>query len=232
ETQRYQPRRHGGGGGGGQRGHGVGGGRGPGGQGNGATSGAGGQTGDRKGPDPVQETRGQGGPNRRRSPDPVITTPKPDEFQVQLPGVANGGAFPIDATCDGMGVAPALAWKNAPAGTKAFALAMHHQPPGDEAPHVYWVVTGIPANATGLKGNDYSVGRPGANTIRRQPGYAPPCSQGPGKKWYTLTLFALASEPDLPAGAITRDQLLNAVDGKTLGTSVMHLSHRRTSGNN
>lgn len=229
ETRTYQPRRQGGGGG--QRGPGDGG-RGPGGQGNGASSGADGQTENRKGPDPVQETRGSGGPDRRRSPDPVIATAKPDGFQVQLPGVANGGAFPIDATCDGMGVAPELVWKNAPVGTKAFALAMHHQPPGDESPHVYWVVTAIPASTTGLKANDPSVGRLGANTIRRQPGYAPPCSQGPGKKWYTLTLYALSSELELPAGATTRDQLLKGVDGKTLGTAVMHLSHTRTSGNN
>lgn len=176
------------------------------------------------------ENRGAASRGARRTPDPEIVAPKPADFQLSIPGTQRGGSLPLDTTCDGAGTAPALAWKNAPAGTQSFALAVHHQPPGDEAPHVYWVLTGIPATTSERKAADTSIGKAGANTVKRQPGYAPPCSQGPGKKWYTFTLYALSANLEFPQSALTRDQLLKAIDGKVLGTAVLHLSHTRTSG--
>ncbi|HIJ82334.1 MAG TPA: hypothetical protein HPP76_11575 [Desulfuromonadales bacterium] len=36
----------------------------------------------------------------------------------------DGGLLPVEYTCDGTGVSPALSWLGAPAGTKEFALMM------------------------------------------------------------------------------------------------------------
>jgi hypothetical protein len=174
-------------------------------------------------------------PNDRREggrspqpPAPRIVTPQPTDFQVKSPLVANGGQLPRDFTCDGVSDSPPLEWKNAPAGTKAFALVMHHNPPGDEEPHVYWIVYDIPASVWALPRNDTATGKHGTNTVNRTAAYAPPCSQGPGRKWYTVTLYALSEDRiDVPAPT-TRDALLKAIRDKTLGTAVLHMFYERS----
>src|ERR1700675_253342 len=52
--------------------------------------------------------------------------------------------------CDGGNVSPSLAWKNAPAGTKSFALTVYDfdAPTGSDWWH--WIVFNIPAQVTGL----------------------------------------------------------------------------------
>ena len=124
-------------------------------------------------------------------------------------------------------------WKNAPAGTKAFVVIMHHYPPGEtEEPHVYWVIYNIPVATKAIPLNDRAIGERGVNTVNRRAQYAPPCSQGPGRKWYILTLYALSDEvkPDANRG-VTRDALLAAMKGKILATSVLNVSYERQSQN-
>lgn len=174
--------------------------------------------------------RGQGqGGGRGRSQDPAITRPGPSDFQLTSPAVTNGGSLPIEYTCDGQSVSLGVAWKNAPQGTKSFALVMHHIPPGgDESPHVYWLLYNLPASLRSVPRADKQLGERGSNTINRRAEYAPPCSQGPGKKWYTLTLYALSDTVTFEPGArVTRDALLAAMKDKTLSTAVMHVSYER-----
>lgn len=175
------------------------------------------------------ETRPQrpGRPQRQAAPE--FVAPAPTDFQLTSAAVTNGGSLPATFTCDGESVSPPVAWKNPPTGTRSFALVMHHIPPGDEAPHVYWIVHHIPANLRGIPQNDSHIGVQGGNTINRQSRYAPPCSQGPGKKWYTLTLYALSGEPELNrSGPVTRDTLLEALKGKILNSTVLNVSYERS----
>ncbi|MFM7323274.1 MAG: YbhB/YbcL family Raf kinase inhibitor-like protein, partial [Armatimonadota bacterium] len=156
---------------------------------------------------------------------------RPGDFQFSGDIVRSGKALPAEFTCDGAGVSPPVAWSNVPAGTKSLALAMHHVPPGDDKPHVYWVLTRIPADTKGIGKDDRSVGVRGANTVNRNFGYAPPCSQGPGRKWYTLTLYALSKEPSIDGSGATRDAVLAAIRDSVIGTAVAHVSVERTGGN-
>ena len=59
--------------------------------------------------------------------------------------------------------------------------------------------------------------------------YAPPCSQGPGAKVYTFTLYALSAKPVLPATAkqVTGPVLGAAMQGLTLATSSVSVSYTR-----
>lgn len=153
------------------------------------------------------------------------------KFQLTSPAFVDGGKLPADFTCDGARASPPLEWKNAPAGTRSYALTMHHTPgPGDT--HVYWVVYNLPAATHGLARSATGVGSWGINTVNGRPEYTPPCSKGPGLKTYTLTLYALSAEPNLrvPGAAPTMDALLESIQGKILGKSVLNVSYARPAG--
>ena len=184
---------------------------------------------ERQGPGEQQGGRGRQGDRPPAPPaPPEIVTPAPTDFQLTSGAVTSGGSLPVAYTCDGESVSPPVSWKNVPAGTKAFALVMHHIPPGAEAPHVYWIVYGLPATVKSLARNDHALGTHGINTINGRSEYAPPCSKGPGKKWYVLTLYALSADPKLaPNAPITCDSLLKAMEGRILKTAVLNVSYER-----
>jgi phosphatidylethanolamine-binding protein (PEBP) family uncharacterized protein len=99
----------------------------------------------------------------------------------------------------------------------------------DGATHVYMVVANIPAAVRELKSGDASVGTWGQNTVNRKSVFAPPCSQGPGDKTYTITLYALSAEAQLDAAStpLTRDALLAAIKDTTLATASVDVKYAR-----
>lgn len=174
-------------------------------------------------------------------PAPKVAT---TSFTLTSPAVGADGRLPAEYTCDGASLSPPLAWQRAPAGTKSFAVTMHHIPgpprPSDtpnEDKHVYLVLYNIPATTTALdkalkKTNTgpTSSWRWGVNTVNRRAEYAPPCSKGPGDKVYTLTVYALSKEPTItPADkrGATMDELLAAIKDTTLGTATIDVTYAR-----
>jgi phosphatidylethanolamine-binding protein (PEBP) family uncharacterized protein len=138
------------------------------------------------------------------------------------------GEFPQKYTCDGASISPALAWKNPPAGTKGYAITMHHIPPtGDK--HVYMCVYNIASSVMSFPENSTTIGLWGINTVNGKNTYTPPCSQGPGAKIYVITVYALSEQPTitLAANKITMDVLLDAISTKTLAKSVLSVSYTR-----
>ena len=147
-------------------------------------------------------------------------------FMLTSSEVKEGGALPKEFTCDGVSATLPLSWKDAPEGTKSFAVIMHHVPgPGDT--HWYWVVYNIPSNITGLEKNAAGVGTLGNNSVNGETQYAPPCSKGPGEKVYTYTVYALSAEPQLsiPASEVTRDVLLEAIQDITLASAALNVTY-------
>ena len=132
-------------------------------------------------------------------------------------------------TCDGDSVSPPFAWSGVPAGTKSLALTIHHITP-DGAERVYLVLSGIPADAKGLEAAQKAIGTFGSNNVNRRAEYAPPCSQGPGEKVYTATLYALSAAPKLGGGAVTREELLASMKDITVGTASLDLRYARPDG--
>ena len=149
-------------------------------------------------------------------------------FTLTSPVAVDGGSLPAEYTCDGGGASPALSWSNAPAGTREFALMMTTLP-GDGTTKWNWVLYAIPASATGLAKNTSGVGTPGVGSDGPHAAYQPPCSQGPGAKLYTFTLYALSASPSLPASAsqVTGAVLTGAIANITLGSASLKLSYTR-----
>jgi phosphatidylethanolamine-binding protein (PEBP) family uncharacterized protein len=140
----------------------------------------------------------------------------------------DGGTLPVEYTCDGDGSSPALSWSNVPEGTKEFALMMTTLP-GDGTTKWNWVLYGIPATTTSLAKNSNGVGILGVGSNGSTMAYEPPCSQGPGPKLFTFTLYALSEAPQLPDAAdqVTGEVLTQAISSITLGSVSLSLSYTR-----
>ena len=160
---------------------------------------------------------------------PAVPEPKspPSTLRLTSGDVASDGMLPAKFTCDGEGISPSLQWTGVPAGTKSFALAMHHVPRDGET-HVYWVLANIPLNINSIPQNGKGVGVPGANTVNRGLGYAPPCSKGPGQKSYYITLYALRNSwKPTPNETLTRDSMLAGIRNSVLGTAKLEVIYTR-----
>lgn len=149
------------------------------------------------------------------------------------PVVSEMGNLPALYTCDGASVSPPLQWKNAPKGTKYFALTMFTIP-RDGPDHWYFSIWDIPAKTTKLPQGNLNIGQVGGNGENPNIGYAPPCSQGPGPKKYTFTLFALSRSANLgnSSSSITRADLLSAVTKITLAQATLNVTYSRPNGAN
>jgi phosphatidylethanolamine-binding protein (PEBP) family uncharacterized protein len=150
-----------------------------------------------------------------------------EPFSLTSDAGVDGGTLPAEYSCDGAGSSPALSWSQAPAGTREFALMMTTIPV-DGSTKWNWVLYGIPGSTADLAKNSSGVGILGACS-RGTLAYEPPCSQGPGAKIYTFTLYALSATPTLPsaAGQVTGDVLTQAVSAITLGSASLNLSYAR-----
>jgi hypothetical protein len=91
-----------------------------------------------------------------------------------------------------------------------------------------WVLHDIPAATRSIGKDSFGLGTPGVGSDGPYVGYQPPCSQGPGAKVYTFTLYALSTAPTLPpSGPVSGSTLNSAIAGITLGTATLNLNYTR-----
>ena len=140
-------------------------------------------------------------------------------MDVVFEGLINGETLPKVVTCDGAGISPEIDWRNAPTGTKSFAVVMD-DPDAPRGLFTHWLVWGIPVKFSRLSAN-LPRQRELANGVKQGVnsggayGYYPPCPP-PGKvHHYTFSFLALDIEPDLPAG-VNRDRFDKAMKGHVL----------------
>jgi Raf kinase inhibitor-like YbhB/YbcL family protein len=160
----------------------------------------------------------------------------PTTFIVESPTMTTGEAMPRDYTPDGRNVSPPLTWRGLPSGTRQIAVICQDHGAGNPPPWVHWIIYDIPGTATGLPEDiPFDSSRPmppglegavqGANgwglTMYRGP--APP---GTTVHHYHFAVFALDAELDLPPG-LTRDELLEAIEGHVLGQGDMTPHYQR-----
>ena len=149
-----------------------------------------------------------------------------ETFSLTSDAGVDGGSLPLEYTCDGAGSSPALSWLDVPAGAKEFALIMSTIAP--DGTKYNWILYHIPATTTGLAKNSTGVGTLGAGSNGATRAYEPPCSQGPGAKLYTFTMYALSASPSLPAAdQVTGEALIGAMASITLGKATLNLSYTR-----
>jgi len=164
------------------------------------------------------------------APTTTTTTPATTVATMTLTSSAgaNGGTLPADYTCDGTSASPPLAWTGAPTGTKEFALLMTTLP-GDGTTKWNWVMYNIPAATSSLERNTTGIGKFGVGSDGPGAAYQPPCSQGPGLKLYTFTIYALSGSPvfTVPASQITGQVVTSAIASLTLGSGALNLGYTR-----
>jgi len=158
---------------------------------------------------------------------PSSSPPQPAGMVLASPVMVAGGVLPVEFTCDGASHSPPLAWTGVPAGTESLALVMHHVPaPGDS--HWYWVLYEIAPAVTHLDANATPPAVVGTNGVDDRTAYTPPCSQGPGPKTYTFTLYALSAAPTLPdPSMVSRQVLLDAIDHLVIATATLDVTYAR-----
>ncbi len=101
--------------------------------------------------------------------------------------------------CAGANVSPSLVWKNAPPGTKSFAVTAYDPDAPTGSGWWHWVIFNIPATVTSLPagaGNPASgqapTGAVQSNTDFGKPGYGGPCPpKGDKPHRYIFTVYAL-----------------------------------------
>jgi Raf kinase inhibitor-like YbhB/YbcL family protein len=162
------------------------------------------------------------------APSASAQTSNTNTFKLRSPEVVDGGNLPVEFTGDGSSATLPLEWSGAPAGTKSFALIMHHIDP-EGVTKWYWTVYNIPATVQSLPKNVRGVGTLGNNSINRRTEYAPPHSKGPGPKNYIYTVYALSAAPEtivLPS-EVSREVLLAAIQNKILAKAELHVVYTR-----
>lgn len=159
---------------------------------------------------------------------PPTSSPSSTTFTLTSSAAVNNGALPAAYTCDGTGSTLPLAWSNAPAGTAEFALLLSTAPTPGTVKYD-WVLYHIPATTTSLAQDTFLVGTVGVGDDGPGTIYDPPCSQGPGAKTYTITLYALSAAPTftVPASQVTGELVASEISSLTLGSATLNLSYSR-----
>lgn len=104
--------------------------------------------------------------------------------------------------CTGENQSPQLSWKNAPKGTKSFAITMYDPDAPTGSGWWHWVVFDIPANiheivsgAGDVSLNLMPKGAIQSNTNYGVPGYGGPCPpEDHGLHQYIITVYALKTD--------------------------------------
>lgn len=117
--------------------------------------------------------------------------------------------------CQGGNLSPALAWRNAPASTKSFAVTVYDPDAPTGSGWWHWVVFNLPAETISLAqgAGDPAAGEMPAGAVQSRtdfgtPGWGGPCPpQGDKPHRYVFTVHALKAEkldlgPDTPAAMV------------------------------
>lgn len=149
-------------------------------------------------------------------------------FGLQSTAFSAGEMIPARYTCDGESVSPPLAWHNAPAATRSFALIVD-DPDAPGGTYVHWVLYDLPVTATHLDAHLTPDGAPagarfGVNS-RSDPAYTGPCPPS-GTHHYHFKLYAL----DIRIGGdghLSKTQLLAKMRGHVVGEAALIGIYRR-----
>ena len=140
-------------------------------------------------------------------------------FVVSSPGLADGGTLDSSHAasannCGGGNVSPPLQWRNAPAGTKSYAVTLFDPDGAKGLGIVHWVLYGVAPSTTVSLGAGASQ-PPGsvAGTNRTGgTGYYGPCPPvGDDPHHYLAQVYALDLPPDALPPGLTRKALFAAI---------------------
>jgi Raf kinase inhibitor-like YbhB/YbcL family protein len=147
-------------------------------------------------------------------------------MEISSSAFKEGGKIPIQYVMPGAGgknISIPLAWKNAPAGTKSFALSIVDPHPVAQN-WVHWFVINIPPNVTTIEEGASTKKMPAGSIELKNSfgdiGYGgPEPPKGTGDHSYVVTLYALSVEK-LDLGVNTSlSAFKKALEGKVIGSA-------------
>ncbi|MFI6482059.1 YbhB/YbcL family Raf kinase inhibitor-like protein [Nonomuraea sp. NPDC050663] len=116
-----------------------------------------------------------------------------------------GGALPLEYTCQGSLGSPPLNWSSKPLPkAKTFAVVVDDYSSTSQA--VHWIIYNIDARTTvlapgipaeGAKPNDVPPGSKQARLANGKRGYNPPCPESDGKGNFRFSVYALSDQLEL-----------------------------------
>ena len=140
--------------------------------------------------------------------------------------------IPEKYTCENLDISPPLAWSGAPEGTQSFALICD-DPDAPVGTWVHWVIYNIPAKTNQLPESVdpmeelASGARQGVNSFGRI-GYGGPCPpRGHGYHRYFFKLYALDAALSLKEEKVTKQVLLEAMQGHILAETQLMGKYQR-----
>ena len=130
----------------------------------------------------------------------------PATLTVTSPAFVDGGPLPVDATADGRGLSPPLAWRGVPAGAVEVVIVIEDADSPTPAPLVHTILYGLPGRDGGL-GEGELAGPAGDGQPHRlgktsflKAAYLPPDPPtGHGLHRYAVQVFALDAPSALDA---------------------------------
>lgn len=142
-------------------------------------------------------------------------------MQFSAPAFADGAPIPVEYTCDGANIAPALSWSAAPQDTASFALVVS-DPDAPGGTFIHWLLYNLPAESTSLPSGLTAANAPtGAQQGKNGFGdfaYGGPCPPAGSLHHYQFTLYALDLAPSLDPG-LSASALQLAIHGHILAQS-------------
>ncbi len=152
------------------------------------------------------------------------------DMQLTSSAFKPGAAIPKRHTGEAEDVSPPLAWRNAPEGTRSFAVICHDPDAplikDDNYGFVHWVLYNIPASVTALEEGSNGFTQ-GSNDFGSA-GYGGPMPPpGHGVHHYFFWVFALDQELALESG-LSQPQLLAKIEPHVLGMNRLVGTYQRT----
>jgi Raf kinase inhibitor-like YbhB/YbcL family protein len=150
-------------------------------------------------------------------------------MKVESSAFSEGGLMSARFSCDGEDISPLLTWKEAPAGTRSFALICD-DPDAPMGTWIHWVIYNIPGNAMQLEENipphkELSNGTMQGTNSWSRIGYGGPCPPS-GTHRYFFKLYALDTMIELKPG-VNKDQLFRAMAGHILAEAQLIGKYKR-----
>jgi Raf kinase inhibitor-like YbhB/YbcL family protein len=138
-------------------------------------------------------------------------TPDPDAPTITLESEAfqEGETIPVQFTCEGANVSPALSWSDPPEGTASFTLIVD-DPDAPGGTFTHWVLFDLPPDTRSLPQGVEVGERPAAGGVQgtndgNRVGYTGPCPPPGDSHRYIFTLYALDALLELAPGATKDD---------------------------
>lgn len=148
--------------------------------------------------------------------DPFVLTSSAFKDGTML-AVKSAGNMKSNPNCVGENVSPPLSWKNPPAGTKSYALAMVDPEGRNGLGVIHWLAYNIPASVDGFAEGETSQPSPkytGGKGTAGLATYTGPCTPpGTDVHHYTFTLIATDLEPGALPPGLTHPELMAKLDG-------------------